>query len=61
MQETLHSLMQKTQETLLRLIMDLFKLYQSNDKKYTGELYNIFDIKLRVFYNCCKKVRLQKD
>jgi hypothetical protein len=43
------------------LIIDLFKLYQSNDKKYTRELYDILDIKLRVFYNCCKKVGLQKD
>jgi hypothetical protein len=41
--------------------MDLFKLYQSDDKKYTGELYDILDIKLRVFYDCCKKVGLQKD
>jgi hypothetical protein len=41
--------------------MDLFKLYQSDNKKYTKELYNILDIKLWVFYNCCKKVRLQKD
>jgi hypothetical protein len=43
------------------LIIDLFKLYQSDDKKYTEELYNILDIKLQVFYNCCKKVGLQKD
>jgi hypothetical protein len=43
------------------LIIDLFKLYQNNDKKYTKELYDILDIKLRVFYDCCKKVRLQKD
>jgi hypothetical protein len=41
--------------------MDLFKLYQSDNKKYTKELYNILDIKLRVFYDCYKKVRLQKD
>jgi hypothetical protein len=41
--------------------MDLFKLYQSDDKKYTRELYNILDIKLRVFYDCCKKVGLQED
>jgi hypothetical protein len=53
--------MQETQETLSRLIIDLFKLYQSDDKKYTGELYDILDIKLRVFYDCCKKVGLQKD
>jgi hypothetical protein len=61
MQKTLHNLIQETQKTLLRLIIDLFKLYQSDDKKYTKELYNILDIKLRVFYNCCKKVGLQKD
>jgi hypothetical protein len=41
--------------------MDLFKLYQSDNKKYTEELYNILDIKLRVFYDCCKKVGLQED
>jgi hypothetical protein len=41
--------------------MDLFKLYQSDNKKYTGELYNILDIKLRVFYDCCKKVGRQED
>jgi hypothetical protein len=41
--------------------MNLFKLYQSNNKKYTKELYNILNIKLRVFYNCYKKVKLQKD
>jgi hypothetical protein len=61
MQETLHDLMQKTQETTSQLIMDLFKLYQSNNKKYTKELYDILNIKLRVFYNCCEKVGLQKD
>jgi uncharacterized metal-binding protein len=53
--------MQETQETLSRLIMDLFKLYQNDNKKYTRKLYDILDIKLRVFYNCCKKVGLQKD
>jgi hypothetical protein len=46
MQETLYNLIQETQETLLRLIINLFKLYQSDNKKYTKKLYNIFDIKL---------------
>jgi hypothetical protein len=41
--------------------MDLFKLYQDDNKKYTGELYDILDIKLQVFYDCCKKVGLQED
>jgi hypothetical protein len=61
MQETLYSPMQETQETPSQLIIDLFKLYQDNNKKYTGELYDILDIKLRVFYDCCKKVGLQED
>jgi hypothetical protein len=43
------------------LIINLFKLYQSDDKKYTEELYNILDIKLQAFYDCCKKVGLQED
>jgi hypothetical protein len=61
MQETLHGLIQETQKTLSRLIINLFKLYQDDDKKYTRELYDILDIKLRVFYDCCKKVGLQED
>jgi hypothetical protein len=53
MQETLYDLVQETQdliqetqETPSRFIIDLFKLYQSNNKKYTEELYNILNIKL---------------
>jgi hypothetical protein len=61
MQETLHDPIQEAQETLSRLIIDLFKLYQNDDKKYTKKLYNILDINLQVFYNCCKKVGLQED
>jgi hypothetical protein len=41
-----------------KLITDLMKVYNDNDKKYGGELYDILDIKLQVFYDCCKKVGL---
>jgi hypothetical protein len=34
------------------------KIYNNDKKKFTGEIYDIFDIKLRVFYNCCAKVGL---
>jgi hypothetical protein len=52
---------QDTQETPTKLLMDLFKLYNNDDNKYSGELYDILDIKLRVFYDCCKKVGLQEN
>jgi hypothetical protein len=34
------------------------KIYNNDKKKFTGKIYDIFDIKLRVFYNCCTKVGL---
>ena len=43
-----------------KLLTDLIKIYNNNNK-YRGELYNILNIKLQVFYNCCNKVRLPKD
>jgi hypothetical protein len=36
------------------------KIYNNNDKKYKGEEYNILDIKLQIFYNCCSKIGLLK-
>jgi hypothetical protein len=34
------------------------KIYNNDEKKFIGEIYDILDIKLRVFYNCCIKVGL---
>jgi hypothetical protein len=34
------------------------KIYNNDEKKFTGEIYNILDTKLRVFYNYCAKVGL---
>jgi hypothetical protein len=34
------------------------KIYNNDKKKFTGEMYDILNIKLRVFYNCCAKVGL---
>ena len=34
------------------------KIYNNDDKKYRGEEYDILDIKLQVFYDCCTKVGL---
>jgi hypothetical protein len=34
------------------------KIYNNDKKKFTGKIYDILNIKLRVFYNCCVKVGL---
>jgi len=34
------------------------KIYNNDEKKFTGEMYDILDTKLRVFYDCCAKVGL---
>jgi hypothetical protein len=36
------------------------KTYNNNDK-YGGELYDIIDVKLQVFYDCYNKVGLPED
>ena len=38
--------------------MDLIKIYSNNSKKYRGELFNILEYKLRIFFNYCEKVGL---
>jgi hypothetical protein len=32
------------------------KIYNSDDRKYGGEEYDILDVKLQVFYDCCAKI-----
>jgi hypothetical protein len=32
------------------------KIYNSDDRKYSGEEYDILDVKLQVFYDCCSKI-----
>jgi hypothetical protein len=36
----------------------LIKIYNNDKKKFTGEIYDILDTKLRVFYDCYTKVGL---
>jgi hypothetical protein len=36
----------------------LIKIYNNDKKKFTGKIYDIFDIKLRIFYNYYVKVGL---
>lgn len=39
-------------------LTDLMKTYTGDDKKYGGEEYDILDVKLQVFYDCCSKIGL---
>ena len=32
------------------------KIYTDNEKKFGGELYDVLDVKLQVFTDCCGKV-----
>ena len=44
-----------------KLLADLMKIYNQDERKYGGEEYDILDIKLQVFYDCCTKVGLPTD
>jgi len=45
--------------TQAKLLTDLMKIYNDDDdKKYGGEEYDILDVKLQVFYDCCSKIGL---
>jgi hypothetical protein len=43
------------------LLTELTKLYSDQEKKFGGELYDILNSKLRIFYDCCQKVGLEPD
>ncbi|CCU76925.1 integrase and RNaseH domain-containing protein [Blumeria hordei DH14] len=44
-----------------KLLTNSMKVYQDDTKKYSGELYNILNTKLQIFYDCCQKVGLGVD
>jgi hypothetical protein len=37
------------------------KFYTDNDKKYRGEVYDILNTKLQVFYNYCITVKVLEE
>ena len=41
-----------------KLLTDLIKVYNDDDKKYSGKKYDVLDTKLQIFYNCCLKISL---
>ncbi|PVH75573.1 hypothetical protein DL98DRAFT_643966, partial [Cadophora sp. DSE1049] len=44
-----------------RVLVDVMKVYLYDNKKYEGELYDILNIKLQIFYDCCVKVGLEEE
>jgi len=43
------------------MLTELTKLYSDQEKKYSRELYNILNTKLRIFYDCCQKIGLEPE
>ena len=43
------------------MLTDLIKFYTNNAKKYKGEVYNILNAKLQVFYNYYIIVRVLEE
>jgi hypothetical protein len=39
-------------------IINLMKIYTDNEKKFGGELYDVLDVKLQMFTDCCGKVSI---
>ena len=44
-----------------KMLTEFIKLYLDQEKKFGGELYNILNLKLRIFYDCCQKVKLEPN
>lgn len=48
-----------TSEVPSREVTNLMKIYQDEEKKFGGELYDILGAKLQIFQDCCNKVGIQ--
>jgi hypothetical protein len=46
---------------IAKMLTELTKLYSDQEKKYSGELYDILNTKLRIFYDCCQKIGLEPE
>jgi len=44
-----------------KLLTELAKLYSDQKNKFGGELYNVFNSKLCIFYNYCQKIGIEFD
>ena len=41
----------ESSDTSSKQLTDLIKIYNDNGKKFGGEMYDILDIKLQIFYD----------
>ena len=46
--------------TSTKQLTDLMKVYNDDEKKFSGELYDILNNKLQIFFDCCTKVGVSK-
>jgi hypothetical protein len=43
-----------------KLVLDLAKLYNSDEMKYGGDTYEVLESKLLIFYNCCHRIGISQ-
>ena len=54
-------LSQSQTKSILKLLTELIKLYLNQENKFSKKLYNILNLKLYIFYNCCQKVGIESN
>jgi len=52
---------QSQTKSVSKLLTELAKLYSDQENKFGGELYDVLNSKLHIFYNCCQKVGIEFD
>ncbi len=50
-----------TEEIPTKELTNLTKLYSNDNNKYGGEIYDILDAKLQIFYNYCNKAGIRQQ
>jgi len=48
------------EDILIKELTNLTKLYYSNDSKYRGEMYDVLNTKLQIFYNYYNKAGIRQ-
>src|ERR1700722_9798454 len=46
---------------LTKMLTDLSKFYHDDEKKYSGDAYDILKTKLQIFYDCCSKAGIPPE
>jgi hypothetical protein len=48
-------------EPPIQTITNLIKIYTDNEKKFEDKLYDVLDVKLQMFTDCCRKISILSD